>query len=161
VSSAWRASRIPALEDPPCRSCAAFYSELRPTVSVCDLIKTSVEPYEGKIVRVRAIFHHDAGQVNLVDDVCPSEGLHAGLANSFQSCEGTRKALTIYSGFGTWYDSSAEVIVVGSVGRLENPTLFEGYGFNILCLEQVKPVGSGRAERIKFAEGELWGLSGR
>ena len=159
----WKVSsitRIAKLEQPPCKSCQGFYqnSEI-PSISICE-VKSNLEHYRGKIFRVRAAFHHDAGFVNLADEACPSVAIHVGLSNSFESCAGARKALTIYSGFGTWYDSTAKVVVVGSVGRLENPTLFENNaGFNILCLEEAAPVGSGKLERRKYAEGELLGLN--
>jgi hypothetical protein len=153
-------TRIAELEQPPCKSCMGFYQDSEiPGISICEL-KSDLEHYRGKIFRVRAAFHHDAGQVNLLDDACPTVALHAGLAKSFETCVGARKALTIYSGYGTWYDSTAKVVVVGSVGRLENPTLFEdNAGFNILCLEKAEPIGSGALERRKYAEGELLGLN--
>jgi hypothetical protein len=153
-------TRIAELEQPPCKSCQGFYQDSEiPSISICEA-KSNLERYRGKILRVRAAFHHDAGLINLLDDACPNMRLHAGLSNLFESCIGARKALTIYSGLGTWYDSTAKVVAVGSVGRLENPTLFEDNdGFNILCLEKAEPIGSGKVERRKYAEGELLGLN--
>jgi len=153
-------TRIAELEQPPCKSCQGLYQESEiPSISICE-VKTNLEHYRGKIFRVRADFHHDAGLVNLLDEGCPTVTIHAGLASSFESCVGARKALTIYSGFGTWYDSTAKVVVVGSVGRLENPTIFEdNAGFNILCLEEAEPIGSGKLQRRKYAQGELLGLN--
>jgi len=87
--------------------------------------------------------------------------MHAGLSNSFESCAGAMKALKIYSGFRTWYDSTANVVVIGSVGLLENPTLFDDGkdGFNIICLEQVSPGEYPMQDRIRYAAGELFGLN--
>lgn len=143
-------------------ACAAIYagSEI-PSISICEL-KNNPGFYRGKVVRVRAAFHHDAGQVNLLDVACPTVALHAGLADGCQSCVGARKALTIYSGFGTWYDSTARVVVIGKVDRLENATLFEDEnGFNIECVESAEPIGSGREDRIRYTQGELFGLNPR
>ena len=152
VSNVWR---IVEVEQPPCGSCAGLYTPEVPLVSICDL-KSHLDHYRGKIVRARAVFYHDAGQVNLGDDACPKVRLHAGLSDSCQSCVGARKGLTIYSGFGTWYDSAARVGILGRIGRLENPTLFaDDNGFNIDCLESAEPLGSGREERIKYTQGEL------
>lgn len=146
----------PQLEQPPCRACAQIYatSEI-PSVSICEL-RENLDHYRGKVVRLRAVFHHDAGQVHLVDFSCRGVGaIHTGLSNSCESCTGARKALSIYTGFGTWYDSAAHVVVVGRAGILENPTLFpDDDGFNIDCLENVEPMGSGLAERIKYRQGE-------
>ncbi len=159
VISAWNASYIAETEAPPCQKCSTFYSSTEiPTITLYEL-ENNLEKFKGKVVRIRALFYHDAGQVNLYDD---RGKLHAGLSNSFESCAGTRKALTIYSGFATWYDSAAHVVVVGSVGHLENLTLFEDdAGFNIMCLEKVEPDGSGLRERVKYTEGELFGLNRR
>jgi hypothetical protein len=162
VAAVWKVSRIADMERPPCRNCAALYapSEI-PAISICEL-KNHLEHYRGRVVRVRATFSHDAGQVNLHDDACPRSPLHAGMSDSFQSCAGTRKALTIYSGFGSWYDSAAQVVLIGRAGRLENPTLFEDdNGFNIVCLERVESKGSGKEERVKYTLGRLFGLNPR
>lgn len=159
VVSVWCVTRIAETEEPPCRSCVALASSTDiPLVTMCDL-QSDPKKYEGKLVRVRTLFYHDAGQVRLLDDACPKLSLHSGLADSFQSCAGTSKALSIYSGFGTWYDSTARVIVVGRLGRLENPTLYEDDGFNITCLEKVRPNGWGIVERIYFAVGKLFRLN--
>jgi hypothetical protein len=162
VVSVWYVSRVPNLEESPCRSCSARHSPTEiPTVGFCDLTKNT-EKFRGKLVRVQAKFHHDAGLVSLLDDTCRVDGrMHAGLSNSFESCAGAMKALKIYSGFRTWYDSTANVLVVGSVGLLENPTLFDDGkdGFNIICLERVSPGEFPMQDRIRYAAGELFGLN--
>ena len=140
-ASVWKLTRPPEFESPPCQSCAAFYSSgYIPNLSLCELA-VNPERYVDKLVRVRAAFVHDAGQVNLRARECgETVGIHAGLSNSFGSCAGAHKVLTIYTGFGTWYDGTTNVVVVvGRVGRLENPTLFADgkLGFNIVCLMTV------------------------
>jgi len=155
VAAVSNVSRIAEREQPPCRSCAGLYRPEVPSVSICEL-NNHFEQYRGKVVRARAVFYHDAGQVNLGDEACPEVRLHAGMSDSCQSCVGARKGLKVYSGFGTWYDSAARVGVFGRVGPLENPTLFaDDHGFNIDCLESAEPIGSGREERIKYTQGEL------
>src|SRR6266545_4420123 len=91
-------------------------------------------------------------------DECAGETHHVirtGLNDSCEAGAGARKALTIYSGFETWYDSSAIVVMVGQAGRINNPkSFFHGDdGFNILCLERVEPIGSGESARRKY---ESW-----
>lgn len=162
AGSVWYVSRVANLEAPPCRSCSVPYSSTEiPTVGLC-AIKKNAKEFRAKLVRVQAKFHHDAGQVSLIDDSCGMGGrMHAGLSNSFESCAGVMKALKIYSGFRTWYDSTAHVVVIGKVGLLENPTLYDDGkdGFNIVCLEQVSPGEFPTQDRIRYAAGELFGLN--
>jgi hypothetical protein len=160
AGSVWYVSRVADLEEPPCRSCSVQYSlPESPTVSLCDLTKNT-DQFRGKLVRVQAAFHHDSGLVSLSDDTCGVDGrMHAGFSNSFESCAGTMKALKIYSGFKTWYDSTANVVVIGRVGLLENPTLFDDGkdGFNIDCLERVSPGEFPIQDRVRYAAGKLFG----
>jgi len=159
VGAVLKVARIAELEQPPCNGCAQLYSTSPVSVSVCEL-KQHLEEYRGRIVRVDTKFHHDAGQVSLLDDACPKVYLHADLSDSCQSCIGARKALSVYSGFGTWYDSTARVVVLGRIGRLENSTFFEDEnGFNIDCIESAEPIGSATDLRIKYTQGELFGLN--
>jgi len=162
VAAVWRISRIAELEPAPCKSCVALYSGPEiPSISICEL-NNKLEFYRGKVVRVNASFQHDAGQVSLLDDACPKVALLAGLGDGCQSCVGAKKALTIYSGFGTWYDSMARVVILGKVGPLENPTLFDDEnGFNIECVESAEPIGLGRDDRIRYTLGELLRLNPR
>jgi hypothetical protein len=158
----WYVSRVANLEKPPCRSCSVgYYSTEIPVVPLCDLTKNA-DKFRGKFVRVQAKFQHDSGLVSLVDDTCGVGGrMHAGFSNSFESCAGAMKALKIYSGFKTWYDSTADVVVIGNVGLLENPTLFDDGkdGFNIICLEQASPGEFPIQDRIRYAAGELFRLN--
>ena len=160
AASVWMVSRLGETEQPPCRSCASIYTSPEiPSVTVCELT-AGPALYRGRMVRVKAMFYHDAGHVDLHDETCGGR-VHAGLSNIYESCAGTRKALKMYSGFGTWYDSAASVVVVGSLGRLEDATLYDdgNDGFNLVCLEQAEPIGSGVWERIYYTVGELFGLS--
>src|SRR4051812_42976810 len=80
VVSAWNASYIAETESPPCQKCSALYSSTEiPTVTL-DELENNLGRFKGKAVRVRTLFYHDAGQVNLYDD---KGKLHAGLSNSF------------------------------------------------------------------------------
>lgn len=131
------------LEQPPCRACGRFYVSPVPLVSICEL-KNNRAQYEGKVVRVRADFHHDAGLVNLTDH-CGT--IHTGFSDLCKACGGAVEALTLHTGFGSWYDGTARVVVFGRIGPLENPTLYpDKNGFNIDCLESVEATGSGTGE---------------
>lgn len=152
-----RSADVP-LEQPPCKKCAAIYSATAPipTISICELAENGTR-YDNQLVRVKAIFVHDAGQTILrpEEGTCSHPGMNTGLDEKGEACEGTRKALSVYTGFETSYDSHAKVVVVGRVGQINNPRSHfrKGEGFNILCLEHVEPVGSGEAERRKY---ESW-----
>ena len=154
----WLVSRIPDIEVPPCRNCASMYgSPVVPTVTLCELAAHR-EQYAGKVVRVSATFHHDSGTINLYDHDCvPSAAMYAGIAPSCEYCVGAKKALTMYTGYGTWYDSIATVTLVGRVGRIEGDNNFyRGYdGFNVLCVERVAPIGSGVGHRIYYTIGQI------
>jgi hypothetical protein len=108
---------------------------------------------------------HDAAQTFLrpTEGECSGEtmALKTGLDERSEACAGARKALTIYTGFETWYDSSAVVVVVGRGGRINNlKSYYQGIdGFNILCLEQVEPIGSGEAERKNYESWLSWLMS--
>ena len=145
---------LPAVEKSPCRSCSLLYRQEIPLVSVCDLNR-NFEQYRGQLVRVRGFLAHDAGQITLIDE--GSCALHSGFANRGEGCNGSFEALFVYTGWGSWYDSAAQVTVVGHVGPLENPTLYaDDRGFNIDCLESVEPLGTGLKERIKYTLGGLF-----
>ena len=145
--------RVPVAENPPCSACFLLYRQEIPLVSMCELNR-NFEQYRGKVVRVRGFFNNDAGQVTVSDD--GSCALHAGFSNRCEGCNGTYEALMVYSGYGSWYDSSARVTVIGHVGPLENPTLYaDDRGFNIDCLESVAPRGTGLQERVKYTLGGL------
>jgi hypothetical protein len=166
VTTGWILYRAENTEHPPCRSCAETYSLASeiPTVSVCEIVNNP-EPYANRIVRIQAKFVHDAGYISLRDNAQPcgqSSSLRAGLAvDELQSCEGTGKALVIHSGFGNWYDGGANITFVGRYGRIEDNRGFDHgeRGVNILCLEEVSPLGSGSYGRIRYTIGKLFRLS--
>ena len=148
------------LEQPPCQSCAGIYSSNGPipTVEFCEF---AAHPglYSNGLVRLRAEFANDASQTILrpPQGQCqePMLAIRTGLDKHCAACDGARKALSIYSGFETWYDSHALVVVVGRMGVIKNPkSYYNGEpGFNISCLESVQPIGSGEMERQEY---ERW-----
>jgi Fe-S cluster biogenesis protein NfuA len=152
----WAVSRVPDTEAPPCRSCAGVYASAEiPTVNVCQL-SASPKQFSGKTVRVTAIFHHDAGQISLRNYDCGAR-VYVGLSPSCESCAGTQKALTMYTGYRTWYDSDANVTVVGKVGRIEGDNNFyrDYDGINVICLERVEPIGWSVFYRIYYTVGQV------
>jgi hypothetical protein len=155
TASIWMVSRIAGKEEPPCRGCAELYSSSEiPTVTLCE-ISANPEQYRGKLVRVRAVFHNDAGAIHFFDS-CGSGGtMYAGIGESCGACAGTWKALSVYSGYKTWYDSDARVAVIGRAGHIGGKNFYRDFdGFNILCLERVEPVGLGVWQRIYYTIGE-------
>jgi hypothetical protein len=154
--SVWAVSRIPNTEASPCRTCAGVYASAEiPTVNICQL-SAELKQFSGKTVRVTGTFHHDAGQITLRNYDCGAV-IYLGLSPSCESCAGTQKALTMYTGYRTWYDSDANATVVARVGRIEGDNNFyRGYdGLNVVCLERVEPIGSSVRHRIYYAVGQI------
>lgn len=157
IGCRYRSSEV-VVEQPPCRSCSQIYSSSGsiPTLEFCEFAANPTR-YNGQLVRVRALFTNDAAQTTLSppEGQCPSAmAMRTGLDEQCEACEGARKALTIYSGFETWYDSRAIIVAVGRTGRINNPkSYYKGEdGFNIVCLESVEPIGTGEAERSKYEQ---------
>jgi hypothetical protein len=97
---------------------------------------------QGKKVRVKALFSHDAGYIFLQDLNSGKDTVPTGFDRNEISCTDTKKTLQICTGYKTWYDSSVEVTVVGYLGKIdEESNSFQGgeNGFNIVCIEQVNP----------------------
>lgn len=100
------------------------------------------ENYQGKKVRVKAIFEHDAGFIFLRDLDIEKGTVPAGFDKNAISCVDTEKTLQICTGYKTWYDGSIEVTIVGYLGKIDGEiNSFQGgeNGFNIICIEQVNP----------------------
>ncbi len=98
--------------------------------------------FQGKKVRVKARFRHDAGYIFLEDKGNKNISISVGFDKNAIPCQDTEKTLQICSGYKTWYDHSVEVIVVGYLGKIsEESNQFQGGedGFNIYCVEQVNP----------------------
>jgi hypothetical protein len=143
-------SLLGAQEQPPCRACVQPTSEL-PRVSVCELA-SSRENLARKMVRVTARFQNDAGQLFLKDGIC---SVRTGFAPPTQACQGARRRLEVACGVDQWYDGSASVQVVGSIGTVPDDNYFKGEeGFTISCLEKVKTEPA-TSQRIRFAIGRL------
>ncbi len=130
------------IEEPPCKTCAAIYSISAglPTLSFCEMVNRSENYY--KVVRVRATFGNDAGQLSMYDRNCEGNGIVAEFADDYQSCDGAREALSKYSGWGALdFDGHSEVVVVGRYGPLNDTGSpnYKGWGFKIMCLEEASP----------------------
>jgi hypothetical protein len=98
--------------------------------------------FQGKKVRIKALFRHDADYIFLQDLNDGKDAAPAGFDKNSISCTDTEKTLQVCTGYKTWYDSSVEVTVVGYLGKIDKDTNpFQGgdKGFNIICVEQVNP----------------------
>lgn len=116
--------------------------------------------YHGKIVRLEARFYHDAGYVFLRDLVNGKDGVATGFDKDAIPCADTEHSLSICTGYRTWYDHSVDVTVVGYLSTIDtdkNPFQGGGIGFNIICVEQVRPTndefikGKAKFEMYPFA----------
>lgn len=98
--------------------------------------------FQGKKVRVKALFRHDAGYIFLQDLENGKAAVPVGFDKNAIACSDTEKTLQICTGYKTWYDHSVEVTVVGYLGEIsEESNQFQGGedGFNIICVEQINP----------------------
>lgn len=98
--------------------------------------------FQGRKVRVKALFRHDAGYISLQDLENGKEATPAGFDKNTISCEETEKTLRLCSGYKHWYwlDGSVEITAVGYLGKIDKESnSFQGGedGFNIICIEQV------------------------
>lgn len=100
--------------------------------------------FQGKKVRTKVFFGHDAGYIFIQDLVVGKDAVPAGFDKNTISCVDTEKVLQVCTGYKTWYDSSVEVTVIGYLGKIDkemNPFQGGADGFNIICIEQVNPTG--------------------
>ncbi len=98
--------------------------------------------FQGKKVRIKAIFRHDAGYIFIQDLEDGKDAVPANFDKNAISCADAEKTLQICTGYKTWYDSSVEVTVIGYLGKIDGKTnSLQGgkNGFNIVCIEQVNP----------------------
>ncbi len=124
-------------------SCQACQEENRKVLNVSfSELRLSPKKYTNQIIRVEAIFNHDAGYTFLQD---PSnhdrkDSLPLGFGKDFITCDATQKALTFHTGFETWYDGASHVTVIGKYGIVDDQRDFQTgqTGFTLLCLEQVQ-----------------------
>jgi hypothetical protein len=134
-----------AVELPPCSACAQkpeLGDQVIPTVKIGELLSARTE-YEGRLVRVTAYFHNDACYWSIFDGDSRDSAnwLAAAYAPDVSACKGAQRNLNALAGIDSWYDGTAEVVVVGRLGTLENPdSCWRGkHGFEINCLEQAGP----------------------
>ena len=132
-------------EDPPCSACSAlpeFADRDIPTVAFCDLL-ASQQAYAGRLVRVRALLHNDACYWSLYARDCGDgyKAIATAYARDVRACDGVRANLESLAGIGYWYDGTADVVVVGRIGGIDDPdSCRQGdSGFEIVCLEQASP----------------------
>ena len=83
------------LEQAPCKKCGAVYSASEiPTIAICELAD-NLTRYDGKLVRVKAIFVHDAAQTYLRPEngTClqGGGGMTTGLDERSEACDGREK----------------------------------------------------------------------
>lgn len=155
TTAGWLVSRTPEMENPPCQSCSSLYSStVIETGNVCDAPLGS--NHSERIFRIRTTFENDAGDTTLGRKECRRAVL-TGVTRSLRGCAGTQKMLVMHSGLGTWYDGAVSVTVLGYYGIIDNPRSYHHgrEGFNIVCLERVEPIGSGRRGRINYAQERL------
>lgn len=98
--------------------------------------------FQGKKVRIKALFRHDAGYIFVQDLKNGKYAVPVGINKDTIPCPQTEKTLQVCTGYKTWYDSSVEVTIVGYLGKIdeENNSFQSGKnGFNIICIEQVNP----------------------
>ena len=156
-------SREGETEAPPCRACSAVYASAAsamPDVTPCDLLRDPGR-YDGRVVRVRAVWKHDSGSVSLSDPAAACEGgssVKAASPEPFASCDGAREMLIIHTGLGfeRGYNGRANVVVAGRYGRVASDASPGGEaGLTILCVERVTPIGSELRGRIRYVGEEF------
>jgi hypothetical protein len=120
------------------------------------------EKYADQLIRLEAMFVHDAGFTFLRNPFNTSweKSLHTGFGKDFIACAVTQKALTFHTGLDTWYDGEIQVTVIGKYGIIEDQRNFQTgrKGFTILCLEQVKPADTEKEisiNTIRYSLGQL------
>src|SRR5438309_161469 len=85
----WRSAPDVAVEQPPCRNCAALYASASSisTVDLCDFL-TYPARYANQLVRVRAVFTNDAAQTWLsVPKTQCASGFYSVVTGLDESCE--------------------------------------------------------------------------
>jgi hypothetical protein len=160
----WRIVRVGTVENPPCHACSAVYTAAQsqiPTVTLCDLLRNSAQ-YNDRLVRVHAILKQDSGYISLSDPTVPcsiDSFVYSGFQESFASCDGARKLLTIYTGYDPprdRYDGVANVVVVGRWGVIKSTGNFDGQtGLSIVCLETVASLGDDWAHGWRYFTSEI------
>jgi hypothetical protein len=85
--------------------------------------------------------------------------VYSGFQETFASCNGARKLLTIYTGYDPSfdrYDGDANVLVVGQWGVIKSTGNFDGQtGLSIVCLETVASPGDDWAHRWRYFTSEI------
>lgn len=99
--------------------------------------------YTDQLIRIKAVFDHDAGYTFLRDPVSRdwTKAMPLGFSKDFLACAATQKSLTFHTGLGTWYDGIALVTVIGRYGIVADQRKFQTgqIGFTVLCIDEVRP----------------------
>jgi hypothetical protein len=71
-----------------------------------------------------------------------ADTLPTAYAVGVTSCAGARENLESLAGIDSWYDGTADVVVIGRMGLIANTASCRKgeMGFEILCVESVAPV---------------------
>jgi hypothetical protein len=126
----WRRQLPMTLESPPCQPCAEVYATATPEilpVTVADLL-ASPERATGRLVRLRAILHNDAGYKTLYEMNAPRKRLLTEFSDLkiYGACDGVKEGLHKLAGVESWHDGDAGVVVVGRMGNFDNLALSAG-----------------------------------
>jgi hypothetical protein len=104
----------------------------------------------GKRVRLRTELLHDAGFLFVSTPDSPIR-VRASFDENGVDCPGTEEVLKTCTGFGSWYDGSATVTLVGALTSSS-----DGNEFKILCVEEVDISGEPfNFHRLRFKFGEI------
>jgi hypothetical protein len=128
-----------------CQNCRGNYqtADALPDVGFAELNQYP-EKYAGQLIRLHAIFDHDAAYTFLCAPVprARTNCIPVGFGTGFETCSSTKRALTIHTGLGTWYDGTTYVTVIGKYGIIDDQRKFQDgeTGFTVFCLEKVEPI---------------------
>jgi hypothetical protein len=128
-----------------CQTCRENHQKIGaiPDVGFSDL-KQHPEKYAGQMIRLHAIFDHDAGYTFLSNPTTWDRinSIPVGFGKEFETCASTKKALTIHTGLGTWYDGAVYATMIGKYGVIDDQRKFQNgeTGYTIFCLESVEPI---------------------
>ena len=145
-------AHVSTLESPPCAACKGVYpdSASLPLTSVAALARNPPQ-LESAPFRMEAHLRNDSGrlvlrQAGAIGTTAPE--LEAGINVEFAACEGAMKTLVVQTGYTSWYEGAADVVIIARLADAESEPTVE-----ILCLEKVAPASAlkGFAQKIRYA----------
>ncbi len=135
-----------------CQKCSDFSNkENLETTSLSDILYD--KNFQGKKIRIKAHFRHDAGYIFLQDLKNEKDAIPVGFDENAISCGKTQKTLRLCTGYKHWYwfDGIVEITVVGYLGKVNSNSFQKGEeGFNIICIEKVNPSKTNWNKKAKF-----------